>query len=187
MFHAIHQPSKCQWEERHSWWGGWGSPRRGWCWWSSDRSCPLRSGCPTHQGQEDRWAGEERFLQSLMYHYVTGILTTPSQPMMKHPFLREVQKQNFETVGSPILMPEKWFPKSKFWIRYISYLSLREVDCKCKKRPEKVGHGVRKSGTWIGSVCPVAIYAPTIILSGRSPWGNRGSIIQRCLFWTECF
>ena len=43
---------------------------------------------------------------STKWKYVsTRILTIPSQPMMKQPVLKDVQKQNLETVGSPILKP----------------------------------------------------------------------------------
>ena len=56
-----------------------------------------------------------RFQQDSLHSFITSfydwmnlstkILTIPSQPMMKQPVLKDVQKQNLETVGSPILKP----------------------------------------------------------------------------------
>ena len=86
--------------------------------------------------------------------------------MMKHPVLKEVQKQNLETVGSPMVEP---FGKhqsirtfeNKHWSTFLD----RELGHKWKKLVEEVG-------LEFGSACLEAIYGATIILSGGDPLGT---------------
>ena len=85
---------------------------------------------------------------------------------MKHPVLKEVQKQNLETVGSPMVEP---FGKNqsirtfenKHWSTFLD----RELGHKWKKLVEEVG-------LEFGSACFEAIYGATIILSGGDPLGT---------------